>query len=230
MQKLNENVVVCLAVSDSYLGDKYVYEEIDFEKGLSRLKNNIKKCGYPFLGWENKWPEDCPTMHQCPYGFKSYCIEQAWEKGYRYVVWADSSAEIPQLFLDYCFQQIKKDGYFFMGVKRKRYYGTDYTARKLGSTKEQLTKMKIGVVGGLFGLDRENPTAQKFFQELKELRKEGFTFRGTDKEPFDLRKSYMTHRHDQTVMYLLIKKHGMKMNTVYPHIKFDHKFTKGNKK
>lgn len=228
MSEKKKACVVSLGISKGYLGDshKKACKKPLFEKGIQRLRESVEKLGYDFIGWDGEWPKDCPTMYDCPYGFKSYCISEAWKQGYRYVIWADSSLILKEGFLKECFTFIKEDGYYFLGVERRIAYCSDYTANKLGFTHAQVSKMKHRLIGGFFGLDRENQKASIFFNELQRLVKEKFVIRGTDKEPYNFLNSYIGHRHDQTVMYLLVRKFGLKIHLSSLNIKVDHCFVK----
>jgi len=223
---VNDYAVVSLGISKNYVGDsKGVRKEILFEKGLYRLENNIKRFGYDFIGWGKKeWPEGCPTMHQCPYGFKIWCINEAWKQGYKYVIWADSSLVLEKNFLDKSFNEIKQDGYFFLTTNKHEFKCSEYTLTKLSINKHIVFDCRL--IAGFFGLSKEHPKSKIFFNTMQKLIKDGTVFRGTNVEPFDLLASYKNHRHDQAVMRLLIEKFNMKTHLFQTGLKADHKFVK----
>lgn len=206
--------VVSLGINDDFQGrgaNNVVYKQILFEKGIKRLKEDVEKKGYAFIGWDKEWPKGWPKMRECPYCFKFYCINEAWNRGYRYVMWVDSSVVLGKDSLEKCFSVIEKEGYYFYHTYRKGTFRcTDYSANILGFSSKEKGKVEKFIWATFFGLDRESKEARIFLNKLLELSKDGSVFRGTDEKPFNLGKSYINHRHDQAVMNLLIEKSNMK--------------------
>ena len=222
---LSKECVVCFGVSSGYKRPEY--KRVEFEKGVARLRDNIERLGYDFMGWDGEWPKDWSSMRSCPYGFKFYAIKEAWERGYEYVLWADSSMTFSRAALERYFSKIKEDGYFFQGKKGK-IKCSPYTAEYFGYPIEKIQGLQ-GVRGTYFGLSSESPVTMKFFNRIFELTKTGDTFRGTEElENFDLNAHWKDHRADQTVITLLANEMGLKIASPPGYgVKIDRSYVRG---
>ena len=202
-----DKCVVSFGISSSY--DRPMYKWVDFEKGVDLLRLNVEALGYDFMGWNEDWPEGWPTMRNCPYGFKFYAIKEAWDKGYKHVMWADSSAKFKKNGLDDGFALIEKDGYFFPS-RSGNIMCTPYVANYFGYSSEQVLGFQ-GLMGKYFGLSFDSNVARCFFDAIFDLTKTGDMFRGTKNiKDFVLSEHWKVHRADQAVISLLVHKMGLK--------------------
>ena len=84
----------------------------NFLKGVERLRSRCQELNIPFEGF-TEYPVGCPTHEESPFAFKFFCIKECVKKGYKKILWLDSSVII-KTDLNDVFEDIEKRGYFFI--------------------------------------------------------------------------------------------------------------------
>ena len=155
-------------------------------------------------GWPNPEFLKSYTHSEMPYQFKTALIQKGLEMGYQRIIWLDSS------------MQLKKDLTPLFDTK----YGiTTFhnlghpTYKYLSDNAEKLLRDEGHFVGwtpleqidqlwgGAFALDFNNENAKRFFTDLRK-----FSINGSFKDSGSTRSGFVAHRHDQSVMSVLL--HG----------------------
>lgn len=190
----------------------------DYRKSLLRLIDSVKEHWhgdtliyspdhwleeYKGVKIHKGWPQPkgikSLTHSEMPYQFKTALIQEAIEKGYQRIIWLDSS------------MQLKKDlTPLFDGVNGMTFfenlghptwkYLSDHAhgLLKEGGFLEDIYFIPQ-VWGGAFSLDTIQIAANSFFNKLKE-----YSINGSFKNGHSNRPEFVTHRHDQAVMSVLL--------------------------
>lgn len=184
------------SVKEHWSGDMLVYSPdhwLDEYKGVK-----IRK------GWPQPKGIKSLTHAEMPYQFKTALIQEALEMGYQRIIWLDSS------------MQLKKDlTPLFNGIGGMTFfenlghptwkYISDHALDMLrsdgfmndGSTWQDI-KQVPQIWGGAFALDFTK-NAWSFFSNLIK-----YSLNGSFKEGGSTRVGFITHRHDQAVMSVLL--------------------------
>lgn len=150
-------------------------------------------------------PEGIQSFHHkdMPYQFKTALIQKAIELGYERIIWLDSSMQLRKdltpLF------DISEGGIItFHNLGHPTYKYLSDEAHQL--LKEYGYEDPISceqIWGGAFLLDITKADAQFFFEDLKK-----FSVNGSFKNGCSVRLGFIAHRHDQSVMSVLLKKYN----------------------
>jgi len=64
-----------------------------YAQGVSRLERSLMFHGYAgqVLTWKDEYPEGCPTHEENPYAVKIFAFNEAFNRGYKCVMWLDAS-------------------------------------------------------------------------------------------------------------------------------------------
>lgn len=153
-------------------------------------------------GWPQPKGIKSYTHAEMPYQFKTALIQEALEKGYERIIWLDSSMQLKKdltpLFDNSDMGIVMFDN---LGHPTWRYI-SDNACKILADSGYfylyNITEMPQ-VWGGAFLLDFFSEYAQNFFEKLKE-----FSINGSFKESGSTRPGFIAHRHDQSVMSVLV--------------------------
>lgn len=158
-----------------------------------------------------KWPDPVGiksyTHQEMPYQFKTALIQKAVELGYERIIWLDSSMQVKKDLAPLFDNEFGITVFENLGHPTWKYLSDD--AAKLLSnagflSNEEYYKdvYKIPQIwGGAFALDFTNQNAKGFFAVLKD-----FSTNGSFKDGKSIRPDFVAHRHDQSVMSVLLVK------------------------
>jgi len=186
-----------------------------FSKGQQRIRETFIEQGYDgdFLFYnDTEQIEGCPSHAKAPYAFKAHAMKVAQKKGYRFILWIDSSVFAVKPVKP-IFDQIERDGYLLLnGGWNTGQWCSDAALVTLGITREEAFKIPH-MMACVIGLDLNNARANQFFDRYFELSNDGITFIGAwtnaNHEVSDDDR-VKGHRHDQTAASVIATKLGMK--------------------
>lgn len=157
------------------------------------------KQGYP-----DPWGIESLTHQQMPYQFKVAMIQKALELGYRRIIWLDSSMQLKK-DLTPLFDGVNGMTFFEnLGHPTWKYISDTALAMLkndgyLSDTSKHQDIVNVPQVwGGAFALNFSNGNLP-FFNDLKE-----YSLNGSFKDSGSTRPGFITHRHDQAVMSVLL--------------------------
>lgn len=183
---------------DHWTGDVLVYSP-DHE--LSEYRGvNIHK------GWPNPKGVKSFTHAEMPYQFKTAMIQLAREQGYERIIWLDSSMQLKKDLTPLFNYPISVRGitvFENLGHPTWKYLSDD--AKKiLNDNGINLDHIKDipQIWGGAFALDFKAVMARLFFDLLKI-----FSVNGSFKDGKSITPGFVAHRHDQSVMSVLLHGH-----------------------
>lgn len=180
----------------------------DYRQKMKRLEDSLKgNFDGDFLGFTSYEEIECEPHNVIPYKFKPYAIQKAVNLGYDLVLWCDSPV-IAVKNIQPVFDHIEKYGYVFFDNpghsvgKWSNQKSLDY----FGVTREEAMNIKM-IMACCMGFYFQKPSNIKqrplFFNEYHDLANQLYPGSWTD------------HRHDQTVMSLLIHKYGLDIENGY---------------
>ena len=182
----------------------------NFIKGLNRLNDKCNELSVPFFGF-TQYPEGCPHHENAPFAFKFFCIKEIKERGFKNILWLDSSVIIKNNLND-IFDCMEKDGYFF--IKNWHSVGDychDKALKTLNITREHSFKIAC-LQGTNFGLNFNFNFCHQFLSDVIKLSLDGITFPGPHTNNNNMAskdKRVMGHRHDQIAMSIVSLRYNM---------------------
>jgi hypothetical protein len=191
---------------------------------LDRLAWRLRSESVKFVTWRGRLPPESPPHSEVPYAFKAYAIQAALARGYRQILWCDSSI-VPIRALKPLWELIERQGYWF---SENLPYGqlnvapwncgqwcADSALEPLGITREEAFQIPQ-VIGTAFGLNFDHEPVQKLFEEFMRLAEERTSFQGAwsnDHGEASSDQRVLGHRHDQTVLSVLARRFQMELTT-----------------
>lgn len=148
---------------------------------------------------------------QVPYGFKIDLIDIALQKGYKQIIWGDSTI-MPQKNLDGLFEKAKDSGivaFHNLGHDLHRYI-SDFAAAKLKILDLPEFEMIPQIMACSIVFDFNLPITQRIFKEWKEASQTVGMFQ----DGGSARHEFRAHRHDQAILSALLYLHSVEL---YPY-------------
>jgi hypothetical protein len=206
----------------------FATKDLNFWGGLSRIRKSLLKQKFDgvflnHLVTPQNFPKGCPSHLDAPYAFKIWSLRTAEKQGADLVLWLDSSV-IP-LNIKEVFEKIEQQGTYFGRsegqIKNKRMVGqvcSDEALAAFNLSREKAMEIPQ-LMAGIIGLDLRKAKVKQFLKNWEERSLDGLTFKGysgpSSKEKFTkihrniggiASKDYSVigHRHDQTVMSILV--------------------------
>lgn len=180
--------------------------------GIKRLARSLH-----FEGWAGDtmfwtdYPEGCPKhVGAGQYNFKLYAFEAAYRKGYRVILWADSSlwaVKNPMRIFDY----VSEHGlYFFKSGYSLAQTAPDRLCEYAGVNREDLLNVSEFATG-LVGINFDNPLGQTFFKEWRKMMDAGLFAGNRVHDEQDSPDPLFLHaRQDQSAASMVLHKMGVK--------------------
>lgn len=169
-----------------------------------RLERSLDEFGIDAdrIIWRNEWPTGSPPHQAMPYAFKYYAVQDAFAKGYRYVMWLDAGtqaiAPIQPLW-----DRISSYGYALLrGCDNLGKWISDYALKQYGYTRDQARGMSLAG-GCLVGLDRDSTIAKGFLAEWLAVVKDRQLLMGANRkhrEVGGVMRSLMLSDHDESII------------------------------
>lgn len=189
-----------------------------YPKGGKRLAESLKSISYEYdLIQIEKYPQGCPTHQQVPYAFKFHMFMDAKNKGYKNVLWVDSSFWAIKN-IEEVFDHIKTNGWLFENSDNNvGTWSTDKSLAGFNISREEAFKLPM-FSGGFIGLNFENSKANEFLKQTIAKTKDGFSFIGAWRNS-NLEVSsdprVQGHRHDMVVGSIISNNLGMNILPLY---------------
>ncbi|MFH1717514.1 MAG: hypothetical protein ABIF19_09210 [Planctomycetota bacterium] len=186
-----------------------------FRRGQDRLRDECLEQRYKgdfyLVNEDHEDFSRIPTHAQIPYGFKPAMMKLAQGRGYRYLLWCDSSI-VPVAPLKRAFDIIRENGYMFLlcghncGV-----WCSDAALKTLGITREDAFDIPQ-IIGGCQGLDLNNELARDYLDRWYDLSRDGISFHGShtnENHQVSTDDRVKGSRHDQVAGSVIAHQLGM---------------------
>jgi hypothetical protein len=151
----------------------------DFPRGIARLSQGLLVHGYDgdMMAWEHEYPAGSPSVRDGRCAFKPFCFREAGQRGYRTVLWCDSSIVVRRS-IEPLLESIERDGYLLFQERHSvGEYCKDEALATLGITREESFSIP-SCWACVLGLDLSNVTSRRFLEEWTRLASGGVTFPG----------------------------------------------------
>lgn len=182
------------SVKEHWKGDMLVYSP---DHHLSEYKGITIHKGWPQpKGLKNY------THSEMPYQFKTSMIQLALEQGYERIIWLDSSMQLKKDLTPLFDEKTGITTFHNLGHPTWKYLA-DHAIELLLNNFQGRPDPRTNVEqiwGGAFALDFNNENVQIFFEYLKQ-----FSVNGSFKDGTSRHLGFIAHRHDQSVMSVLVK-------------------------
>lgn len=187
----------------------------NYLKQMARLEISLRQTGFGGnIKTINDYAHIGSKLHnEVPYQFKAMAIEKARQEYGNLILWCDSPVYAKKN-IDEVFKYIDKNGFLFFD--NIGYSVGDYTSdiclQHFGIDRNQAFQIPM-VMACVMGFDFDNAIAVQIFEEYLQLAKEETLYKGSWSNnncevSSDLRCK--GHRHDQSVISLILHKHGIK--------------------
>lgn len=202
------------SVKEHWHGDMLVYSPdhwLDEYKGVKINK-----------GWPQPKGIASLTHSEMPYQFKTALIQEALEMGYERIIWLDSSMQLKK-DLAPLFDNSKTGVITFHNLGHPVHKYLSDKALELLDMSDDFIHEKSQIWGGAFMIDLTKYFARTFFERLKT-----FSVNGSFNNSGSKRPEFLTHRHDQAVMSmilhggLLINTHRFEYDFVHDMLPYGH--------
>jgi len=189
-----------------------------YPNGQARLCHSLDVAGYTGgrLMFNDESQLGCPPHSESPYAFKPAAFNYAAEKGFKRILWIDSSTWAIKP-LQPIFDMIEHLGHYLTGDGWScAQWTSDACLAKFGLTREQVRPLKT-LMATTMGLHMSNERTRTFLKRWTEHSLDGVSFPGAwtnDTHQVSLSNECLGHRHDQAVASLLCRE--LEMETVEP--------------
>lgn len=182
-----------------------------YAAGIDRLENSLVHHGYAgdTIFWRNEYPPNSPTHEENPYAFKIYAFKEAFNRGYKTVMWLDCSfwcIKHPMPLFDIVIENgifAFRSGYNCANTCPDNLLDDVGIGRDLAET---IPETATGIVG----LHIDNPDAKKVFEYWEDFCNRGL-FRNSRThnlgESLDTR--FLFGRQDQSAFAMSLYKAGV---------------------
>lgn len=177
-----------------------------YEDALDRGMEEAKKhYDGDFIFLKDALPNDCPSHLDVPYSFKPYSFMSAFEKGYRQVIWMDSTI------------MMLRDPKRMFGVLKDRgilaFHNLGHPLAKwisdiaVQTTGIDLSQNPQQIMACVVGFDIDHPKGLEIFEEWFMFSRDGKSFQNNPSSY----PGFIGHRHDQAILSALLHQHKIKL-------------------
>ncbi|MDV6032224.1 MAG: hypothetical protein F9B45_19485 [Phycisphaera sp. RhM] len=201
-----------------------------FKKSVDALNRNLDD-----LDWRGgrafsieEYPRDSPKHHEVPWGFKPFAMRDAAERGYRYLLWVDSSTRFKQS-PEKLFEIVaKRQALFFNEFDGFNPVGEFSSDRALEIMEiDRQVSFEIPIIwASVLGIDCHSTCAKQFLDSWAELAVPGGAFCGPKwsgvrgwPATASTDPRVKGHRHDQSVASIL--RHKLNLASPLPREVYD---------
>lgn len=169
-------------------------------------------------------PKDCDAHSDVPYQFKPKLFKEAYDKGFRQILWLDSTVVLMKN-IDKIFEECSTRGvvaFHNLGHNVSKWI-SDKAVKNIGLN---LSEDPYQIMACVVGFDLDNKIGKKIFDKWIGLSEDGESFQNNP----STHEGFIAHRHDQACLSGLLWKEKIKLlpygSLVYQPHDIDHKFGK----
>lgn len=182
-----------------------------YPAGIDRLERSLIYNGYPgeMIFWRNEYPPSCVTHDQNPYSFKVAAFREAFRRGFKNVMWLDSSfwaVKNPMPIFDII---VDKGNFGFRSGYNCAQTCPDNLLQEIGITRDEAQEIPETATG-MVGINIDNPEGRKVFDTWADLCDRGFFINSRNHNPQESADPrYLHGRQDQSAYSMALYKSGV---------------------
>lgn len=198
-ENYNEAMLNLIRSCQNYWCDDYLFYSFDgwVDEYLDVKINQMHSVQYPqpkeFIGYNHQ---------EIPYHFKPAIFQIAREKGYKEVIWCDSTVRM----IDYPYELLKHAKKYGICVFENlghplKNWISDVACEAMEISNEELESMKQ-IMACVIIFDFSNPIGIKIFEEWE-------SYRDLYKDSGSKREGFKAHRHDQAILSVICNRRNI---------------------
>lgn len=186
-----------------------------------RQKESLEAIGFPmenYFQFRNYEEIKSPSHQDIPYAFKPYAIQEIRNKGFETIIWMDSPVYAIKNLYELIYY-INLNGFIFFD--NLGYTISDYTSdiclNNFNTSREEGFNKPM-IMACLMGFNFKNQLSVKLFNEYYQAINTYGNYEGdwtNESNQVSLDNRVKGHRHDQSVMSLILAKYNIK--PIHPH-------------
>jgi len=188
-----------------------------YHKGQKRLLKSLKNnFDGDIITWCEEFPNDNYNKENA-YNCKAAAFEEVLNKGYKNILWLDSSVWAVNN-VQPIFDIIERDGYYFIDNGYNCAQTCSDACLNYYKISRDLAETYKEVASGIFGVSLQSEIGWKFIERLIKGCKDGASngSRLHDNQSEDER--FLFHRQDQSVASIVLAKMGLKPNDTWGNL------------
>lgn len=178
----------------------------NYELALDRNRKEAEKhYDGDFIYLSNELPDNCEPHHLVPYQFKPFLFAQAYQQGYRKILWMDSTIVMlrdPQPIFD-AMEKLGVVAFHNLGHPLVKWISD----AAIETTGVDMSEHPEQIMACVVGFDLEHPKGKEIFDEWFRLSRDGKSFQNNPSN----NPRFVAHRHDQAVLSALLHIHKVKL-------------------
>lgn len=166
-----------------------------FTGGVKRMRDSLVKNDFKgqVIAFSNYSEIESPTHEQIPYAFKIYAIEKARAMGYKLILWLDSITYAIKPMSNLELYLASHEMILISGGFKVKEWTNKKVLRKWSKYAEENL-----IIGGCMGFNFNKERTNNLFEDIK-------------RNINDFKGSWHDHRHDQSLISVLVAKHDIKL-------------------
>lgn len=187
-----------------------------YKAGSERLERSLIHHGYAgdMLFWRDEYPPNSPNHNNNPYAFKIAAFREAFNRGYKNVMWLDCSfwaLKNPMPLFDI----INDNGNFgFRSGYNCAQTCPDNLLAAVGISRDEAQQIPETATG-IVGINIDNPDGKKVFEYWSEFCDNGLFINSRTHNPHESADPrYLHGRQDQSAYSMALYKAGVEFNYV----------------
>lgn len=181
-----------------------------YANGIHRLETSLNFVGWPYAvkTWKDEYPEGSHYNKDVPYYFKIAAFEWARKKGYRKMMWCDSSfwavrSPVP------IFNLAEEQGYFaFRSGYNVAQSCNDIALKATGISRDEAEGINE-YASGCVCLNLDNPSGKGLYNLWRNYMDIGLSKGSREHDNQSQDKRFLFHRQDQSCLSLAMHKLGL---------------------
>lgn len=194
----NDSIIICAGIGGWYA------------KGVERLENSLNFVGWPYAvkTWKDEYPEGSHNHKDFPYYFKISAFEWAIKRGYKHIMWVDSSFWAIKSPLP-IFNLSTDQGYFAFRSGYNMAQSANDASLKVSNISRDKAETINEYASGCLCLNLNNPSGKGLYQLWKNYMDIGLSIGSREHDNQSQDKRFLFHRQDQTCLSIAMHKLGL---------------------
>lgn len=182
-----------------------------YATGVTRLERSLLFHGWPgdMLLWRDELPPGSPSHNDNPYAFKIFAFQEAFNRGYKNVMWLDSSFWAVKNPIELFDIIVEKGLYTFRTGYNCAQTCSDAVLEYAGFSRDEAVELPE-YASGMVGINIDNPDGSACFESWKDQMYRSLFINSRHKSSLDSTDPRFIHaRQDQSCWSMALHKRGI---------------------